>query len=761
MGPDEDSQISRGSSLPLFLTSCVHEGLSRDRPWWHVYLDNFCAGQRVSGTGSFQQGHVLHALVEDVWSRSGLVSSEKKRVSGASTAQELGAWIDGESHTISVSGERFIRLVHVTLFLLHGRHLNKKAVQVVVGRWVHVLQFRRPAMVLLNQVWKFISQAHPSPAVILGTRQELWKLTLITPLLHTFLGASVDDCATASDASLRGGAVGIGPELTLEGKDFVLSSQVRSGDVGVVPILVISLFNGIGGCFRVYDILDIRPLGMIAVELHKPANRIVERRWPQAKIVPDVRLVDAAMIKQWHLEYPMAEEIHIWAGFPCVDLSRVRANRQGLQGPASSLVFEIPRIEDLVKQEFGSGVLYKKVIENVSSMDRSAAEDISKLFGLTPYELDSMDAVPMRRPRFTWCSESLEDAFTDLEITHHSYWKRVHAKSVYPDPGQWVEPGWQWMGERHEVPLPTCMKAIVRDRPPPQPAGIRRCTDATLSRWTSDSFRFPPYQYSPEFLFWKGEQWRLASAEERELLLGYGFGHTKLCMAASKQKEAGQQTVEDVRRSLLGDSFSVYSFCIPGAALCHRFLPRMPYGWIAQRMGMAPGYRAPLCSQAPLGRYLQYGFRNQAMTRAFTPSDLNRILLTKTNHTGSDVRIATGDVLNPKAFPRQGVDASWWTWQPVFRVRWKHKDHINPLELRAILLSLVHRIRRRSAANARIFHVTDSYVCMSVIGKGRSGSHKLQHVLQQLNAHLMAFNLYLIIGHVESTENPTDHASRA
>ena len=302
-----------------------------------MYLDNFCSGQRVKGTPDFRKGHELHNLVEDVWARTGLVSSAKKRVSGALSAQELGAWIDGSQHTVSASGDRFIRFVHATLYLLCCRFLNKKAVQVIIGRWVHVLQFRRPLMGILTHVWKFISTTHPSPAVILATRQELWKLTLLTPLMHTFLGATVDDCTTASDASLKGGAVGIGTELSLEGKDFVLSSQIRSGDVGTIPILVISLFNGIGGCFRVYDVLDIRPLGMIAVELHKPAIRIVERRWPQSKTVPDVRLVDAALVKQWRLEYPMTEEIHIWAGFPWVDLSRVRANRQGLQGPSSSL----------------------------------------------------------------------------------------------------------------------------------------------------------------------------------------------------------------------------------------------------------------------------------------------------------------------------------------------------------------------------------------------------------------------------------------
>lgn len=69
-------------------------------------------------------------------------------------------------------------------------------------------------------------------------------------------------------------------------------------------------------------------------------------------------------------------------------------------------------------------------------------------------------------------------------------------------------------------------------------------------------------------------------------------------------------------------------------------------------------------------------------------SDLNRILLTKVNHTGSDIRVSTGDILNPRAFPRQGAEAGWWNWEPVFRCRWSQSEHINCLELRAILLAV-------------------------------------------------------------------------
>ena len=532
-GAGPETQIARGHILPPYLLSCVQQSCARDRPWWHVYLDNFCVGQRCLPGKGCEAGRTLHEGVEDAWDRSGLVLSKKKRVSDAEAIHELGAWIDGSTQTILISGERFIKLIQCTLYLLSQRFLSKKLVQIVVGRWVHALQYRRPAMGILQEVWQFISSSHPTPKLVMQTRRELWNLILLSPCIHTFLGARIDTATTASDASMRGGAVGMAEQLTVEGRDFVLSSVARSRDASSVPILVVSLFNGFGGCFRIYDILDIRPLGLISVELYAPANRIVEKRWPHVKTVSDVRLVDRQLVRDWLLEFPMAKEIHLWAGFPCVDLSSAKAYRQGLEGPSSSLVHEIPRIEELLRTVFGPTVEVKRTIENVSSMDREAAEEISHLFHTLPYELDCSDSVPMRRPRFAWCSEALENTFPDIRVTQHAYWRRVHAEAAFPSFEQWVEPGWHWPGGEEGTLLPTCMKAISRDKPPPKPAGIRRCSEATLARWRADSFRYPPYQYSPEFLFWQESGWRLATSSERELLLGYGFEHTAVCLSAS------------------------------------------------------------------------------------------------------------------------------------------------------------------------------------------------------------------------------------
>ena len=92
-------------------------------------------------------------------------------------------------------------------------------------------------------------------------------------------------------------------------------------------------------------------------------------------IVNDIRSVTRSVVREWSLTYLNIEEVHLWGGFPCTDLSAVKFNRKNLAGSQSSLYWEIPRVEKLVSEEFGPSVKIKKVLENVASMDRSAAEE--------------------------------------------------------------------------------------------------------------------------------------------------------------------------------------------------------------------------------------------------------------------------------------------------------------------------------------------------------------------------------------------------
>ena len=755
-GLGKQTQILRRKAVPLWMVGVLEKATELGKAWWHVYLDNFAAGE-ISEPGERDAGDELHEMAEEAWAQAQVISSTKKRKAATIVAEELGATFNGKERVMGVSEERLLKLIQATLWLIGRPRMSRRLMQIIVGRWVHVFQFRRPAMACLSSVWVCISRGGFQLDVQQRAKRELLNCVALAPLLHTFLGAPPVNLITASDASNKGGAVGISRSLSVEGANYVDHCLSETSPVAI-PVLVVSLFNGIGGAFRCYDLLGMVPAGLIGFDIHGPAQRVTSRRWPHAELYGDVRLIDRSMVAKWAQDYNEVLEVHLWAGFPCVDLSSVNAYGQGLEGRQSSLFYEIPRVHSLLQEGFPDHVVIKMVGENVASMKKEECKKISDYLRLHPYHFDCGDAVPMNRARLCWTTERIEGCMEGLTFDPKEYWVSVTAIADYPEVDQWITPGAEWPGFYQGILLPTAMKAIKRKRPPPVPAGIRRCDSDTLARWESDQFRFPPYHYMERFLFWKSDKWRLANASEKEILLGYGAGHTELCFSASKIKESST-SYEDERLSLLGDSFSVYSFVIAAAALCRRFITSLSYKHLANRMGMSPGVVIPLSRVAPLSRKLCYGmFR---VSRGATPMLLNQLLLSRTNHTGSDVRISTGEVLAPKSLVRQSIQAGWWQWKHVFKVRWKHGDHINLLELRSILLSVRYHVHHLKHSQMRIFHITDSYVCMSICSKGRSGSRHLMRILKQLNAYLLGFQLYLVLAHVESSENPTDEASRS
>ena len=756
-------RIARGYSLPPWMSKVLEWAKEEDKSWWHVYLDNFASGERVKPPDSGDSALRCHQAAEQAWEGAGVVSSEKKRLSQAARITELGAEVDGEQGTLGVPTGKLLGIIQGTLWMIAQKYLQRKTVQVMAGRWVFALQFRRPAMGFLQKTWEFVGgKTKMGDVMRKHIKAEFLSLVLAAPLFHCNLVAKICPQLVCSDASEKGGSVDFAMDLTDQGRDFLQAMEKLEAHRGsvVAPILVVSMFNGIGGCFRCYDLVSIAPKGRIAIELDDAGNRISQRRWPGLVVVKDVRSVTRELVKSWSVKYLDVEEVHLWAGWPCVDLSSVKFGRQNLEGPQSSLFYEIPRVRNLIQQEFGEQVIVRYVLENVASMDESAAVEISQMVGVVPYRLDCSDAVPMRRPRYAWTSETLEGSLPDIKVVNRRYWKDLSAEATYPETEQWLTPGHTWAGKEQGAIFPTCMKSIPRKVPPPRPAGLEKADAGTKRRWKEDSFRYPPYQYDSKFIITKGDHWRLLSASEKELLLGYGFNHTILAWSASRSKQ-DEVGFSDCRRRLLGDSFSCYSFVILAFACCRKFLPQLTYAHLAKRMGAAPGFLAHIRSVIPLQRSLQYGTQH-VRSEVFERGNelMNRLMLRKTNHTGSDIRVLTGEVFTNKAFPRESVSASWWTWTKGFTSRWKNKSHINVLELEMVLLAIKFQIQRFRARDMRIFQLTDSYVNLSVTSKGRSSSRQLTRVLNSISAHLLAHGLQLIMAHVDSAENPSDEGSR-
>lgn len=72
-------QVRRGNVLPSWMVGLLAEAKLTGAYWWHVYLDNFCAAEKVNPSDPAMCGATCHSLAEKLWSDAGVLSSEKKR----------------------------------------------------------------------------------------------------------------------------------------------------------------------------------------------------------------------------------------------------------------------------------------------------------------------------------------------------------------------------------------------------------------------------------------------------------------------------------------------------------------------------------------------------------------------------------------------------------------------------------------------------------------------------------------------------------
>ena len=75
---------------------------------------------------------------------------------------------------------------------------------------------------------------------------------------------------------------------------------------------------------------------------------------------------------------------------------------------------------------------------------------------------------------------------------------------------------------------------------------------------------------------------------------------------------------------------------------------------------------------------------------------------------------------------------------------WDSVQHINVLELAAVLNFLRFAARDLEWANLRVFHIVDSRVVSCVLAKGRSSSKLLNRLLRRICSVLVACDLYIL-----------------
>lgn len=120
---------------------------------------------------------------------------------------------------LGAGGNRLYHTLQATLGLMRQAFPRAKR-QIVLGRWVFILQFQRPAMSVFNIAWEYISKFHLRRALQGRLKQELALAIGLMPLLHTDLRLPFDEMVSCSDASESGGAVAISLGLTPSGRSL-------------------------------------------------------------------------------------------------------------------------------------------------------------------------------------------------------------------------------------------------------------------------------------------------------------------------------------------------------------------------------------------------------------------------------------------------------------------------------------------------------------------------------------------------------------
>ena len=707
--------------------------LSQGDSLWRIYLDNYDLLEKVEATemislqGTGAPGALALRQEYEHWE---VPRNVKKSVERAPKAEVQGATVDGIA---GVAYPREIKLVKYFFmaFDLAGRRFGtQKQWQVVCGGLVYFTMFRRSLLGSLNSVWAHIesfnfSGANRQQPVPADCRLELLRFLGLLPLAFLDFRLPVHEQVTCSDASSSGGGIcaSVAPTaLGVQVSQGLLRGELAEirGDLAVVAI---GLFDGIGAFRVALELLGVPVLGYLSVEKQPAGRRVVESHFPGVEVLTDVQDVTLEVIKQ-----------------------------RALKDERSSLFSEVPRIRELCKQAFAWCPVYS-LMESVASMDATDRKTMSAGFGAEPVLCDAADASWCHRPRLYWCDwEVYESEGIWLEEGSGDQPRRLVLEAA-PDIRLVTKAG--WVKVTPDKRFPTFTTSRPRDHPGRKPAGIQQCSSAELQLWQQDRHRFPPYQYCQiHCLVNAKNELRAPDVSERELMLGFPLHYTATCCSKSERKGAGYN---DTRLTLLGNSWSApVVACLLNSLFSQLgIVPRRTPQEIVDELtpGNTPTVQGRLF-RLPLNNSRQ-STEDSAHALAFKLSNLVSIK-------GEDIMLNASTAQQSKFHRlRATVPARCWHWKIVSGWKWKQgQEHINALELSAILTSIRWRLEHRHHFQCRFLHLTDSLVCLHALCRGRSSSRKLRRTLARINALTLAAGVHPLWGYVHTDQNPADRPSR-
>ena len=152
------------------------------------------------------------------------------------------------------------------------------------------------------------------------------------------------------------------------------------------PIVVMSLFDGISAGQVALERAGIPIEVYYASEIDKYAIQVTMKNYPNTIQLGDITKIDFTQF--------IGKIDLLIGGSPCQDLS-IAGKREGLSGDRSGLFYKFVEALEIIKPKYF-------LLENNVGMPKEAYEEISRLMGCYPIEINSALLSAQNRRRFYW-----------------------------------------------------------------------------------------------------------------------------------------------------------------------------------------------------------------------------------------------------------------------------------------------------------------------------------------------------------------------
>ena len=765
--------------------------LETPRSFYSFYVDNFDELQVVwrtdrglyEGKPSDSQLKLRRKMEELSVGRD-----PKKAAEGEISWKSLGAEVDGDLGWVGSALSFRCALASANLGLMGGELVRTDSpnLQSVVSKNMHSVQYCRPLSCLMDHLYVDLNATIPRQ-LSEDSRDELLLLTCALPLHWQDIKMKVSGQVYATDASPDGGgacsSIGLSPWGSARLQS--LSHEVDGIEGSATEkAVVIEVFAGMGGLKQALDLLGFEPMGVIAIDSSPECAKVYKQHCRHCIWYKDVQSITEKDVLQWREKFSKATMVTLGGGWPCVNHSQLNVNRQGASGATSLLLDAMLKIREWLETSSTKVGLpawrLVEMYENVVMDDEDYRTQTRKI-GFSAHYVEAAQVGRCRRPRLYWVKGVDILQGDDLTVTRgtslrdHDYLvKKVTVDTERPPLSWYLSPGADKM-EEPEEPFATFTRPIPRQQPPPEPAGLDKASEKALRRWRGDSFRLAPYQYEPRNLVVDANGPRRPTPEEQLRMLGFASNHLNTKARLSV----------DAKGQLVGNSFSavVVARLLAGLvlkedqcqgkdltlAIWHVWkamedkAQQEDKPWKVRFASVAAGVSGvvSLASQVlpsaalPLRPWVdpQEWLNDEEM--------LAYLLARAGTHRGGEIRVDLGMPYSVGELCRQSIDPGHWLWKVLLSYQWKQKDqHINVLELVAVL-DLLRRLGRDGKCHSkRMVTLVDNQVAVSCITKGRSSARALQGPLRRISAVCLAGHFRLCLGWIKSKWNPADGPSR-